>query len=245
MNSLEEFVYKCCAAGDYKILQNYWTEFVSKYGTDGYRIAVIKTSHEREEFEPINDIAYNTSTEWLKHYGEQGYHQYDPLVRRAFIDCGPFVWADVAAECHSPMGKRVISESIEFRGHNIFNGIYVARRIGPGKLVSTGLNIPSKDIKLNDTIKRELPAALFVFFARYREISEVRNLSEEPPKLTPRELDVLRWIALGWTKREVADRLSISVSCVKRHCENLSIKLGANNMPSAVARAMSYGLIVI
>jgi len=56
-------------------------------------------------------------------------------------------------------------------------------------------------------------------------------------------LDVLHWIALGKSKQEVADILCVSASCVKRHCENAYQKLGVNTLASAVARAMSYGLI--
>jgi DNA-binding NarL/FixJ family response regulator len=56
---------------------------------------------------------------------------------------------------------------------------------------------------------------------------------------------VLHWIAVGKNKEDIAEHLGVTTSCVKRHCENASLKLGANNMASAVARAMSYGLITI
>jgi DNA-binding CsgD family transcriptional regulator len=143
------------------------------------------------------------------------------------------------------MKKRIIAEANEFRDSNIYNGISLARCIEPGMLVSTGLYIPSPKIILDDILKRILPVALFVFYARYREIGMMYKPAEEPPKLTPRECDVLHWIALGWTKQEVAARLMVSTSCVKRYCENISCKLGTNNMASAVARAMSYGMINI
>ncbi len=62
-------------------------------------------------------------------------------------------------------------------------------------------------------------------------------------RITGREREVLLLIAGGKSKSEAADILSISESAVKRHCENLFFKLDVNNLPSAVAKAMTMGFI--
>lgn len=74
-------------------------------------------------------------------------------------------------------------------------------------------------------------------------MQNLTSTREKSCSLTPRELDVLHLIALGKTKTEIAEQLRVSTSCVKRHCENSYTKLGVVNMPSAIARAMSLGLI--
>ena len=54
--------------------------------------------------------------------------------------------------------------------------------------------------------------------------------------LTPREIEILRLIAAGMRNQEIADRLVISLSTVKRHIANTYGKLGVDHRTEAVAR---------
>lgn len=44
-------------------------------------------------------------------------------------------------------------------------------------------------------------------------------------RLTPREMDVLRYIARGFSKRDIAATLNISLKTVEKHAENLMARL--------------------
>lgn len=65
--------------------------------------------------------------------------------------------------------------------------------------------------------------------------------SVEP--LSEREMEVLRLIAEGLTNREIAQRLYISVSTVKRHTANIYGKLDVHNRTQAVAQARYLGVL--
>jgi DNA-binding CsgD family transcriptional regulator len=54
--------------------------------------------------------------------------------------------------------------------------------------------------------------------------------------LTPREREVLRWIAAGKTDRQVAAILGASVRTVQKHLENIYVKLGVENRTAAAMR---------
>jgi DNA-binding CsgD family transcriptional regulator len=54
--------------------------------------------------------------------------------------------------------------------------------------------------------------------------------------LTPRELDVLPWVARGKTNAEIADLLYISPETVRRHTHSVFAKLGVHTRTAAVAR---------
>jgi LuxR family maltose regulon positive regulatory protein len=54
--------------------------------------------------------------------------------------------------------------------------------------------------------------------------------------LTPREIEILRLIAAGMRNQEIADRLVISLSTVKRHIANTYGKLGVDHRTEALAR---------
>lgn len=69
---------------------------------------------------------------------------------------------------------------------------------------------------------------------------------EEPApieELTRRELEVLELIAAGSSNAEIAARLVVSVSAVKKHSANIYAKLNVSSRTQAVARARRLGWI--
>lgn len=63
------------------------------------------------------------------------------------------------------------------------------------------------------------------------------------PKLSMRELDVLRLIIDEFTTQEIADKLFISVNTVETHRNHLMQKLGAKNLAGMVRIALEKGLV--
>lgn len=67
--------------------------------------------------------------------------------------------------------------------------------------------------------------------------------SQVPVSLTPRELEILRLLAMGLRPSEVAEQLVISVHTVRKHISNASEKLHSHGMLSAVLAAQRHHLI--
>jgi len=63
-----------------------------------------------------------------------------------------------------------------------------------------------------------------------------------PGPLTPRELDVLRHLAVGKTNRQISQELHLSLSTVKGHLERLINKLGVSDRTQAAVKAVELGL---
>lgn len=59
---------------------------------------------------------------------------------------------------------------------------------------------------------------------------------QQDVQLTARERDVLSWVARGKTNAEIAERLWLAPSTVRKHLENVYAKLGVNTRTAAVAR---------
>lgn len=64
-------------------------------------------------------------------------------------------------------------------------------------------------------------------------------------ELTPRELEVLELLALGYPNKQIALELNISEHTVKFHSSAIYAKLGATNRTEAVRQALRLGLITL
>jgi LuxR family maltose regulon positive regulatory protein len=74
--------------------------------------------------------------------------------------------------------------------------------------------------------------------------SQIRNhKSKIIEPLSERELEVLRLIAEGLSNREIADKLVVTVTTVKKHVSNIFGKLDVTSRTQAVARARELDLI--
>ena len=63
--------------------------------------------------------------------------------------------------------------------------------------------------------------------------------------LTERELSVLKYLALGFTNKEISEVLNISVHTTKAHLESKIKKLEVKNRVQAVMKAVFLNIIEI
>jgi DNA-binding CsgD family transcriptional regulator len=74
-------------------------------------------------------------------------------------------------------------------------------------------------------------------------IGEDLKRSGEQPRITPRELAVLRLVSLGMASNDIAKRLGIGEETVRSHLKRVQGKLGARNRAHAAAEAIRQQLI--
>jgi LuxR family transcriptional regulator, transcriptional regulator of spore coat protein len=68
--------------------------------------------------------------------------------------------------------------------------------------------------------------------------------NEDVPVLTGRECEVLRFVAIGQSNKEMAKLLGIAPRTVERHIENLRNKIRARNRAHMIAKAIAYGVLI-
>jgi DNA-binding CsgD family transcriptional regulator len=76
-----------------------------------------------------------------------------------------------------------------------------------------------------------------------RRVLAPHTVTTTPARLTPREIEVLKWHADGKTNAQISNILHITIDTVKFHTKNAIEKLGASNKTSAAVRATVLGLL--
>jgi two-component system response regulator NreC len=114
---------------------------------------------------------------------------------------------------------------------------YVPKRAAPDDLMSAIRIVRQGDVYIYPSLAR-----LLVKDFLHRSEASAPETREE---LTAREQEVLTFIAEGYSNREIADVLVISVKTVDRHRENIMRKLQLHNRVELVKYAIEKGLIVV
>ncbi|WP_051378056.1 helix-turn-helix transcriptional regulator [Derxia gummosa] len=93
-----------------------------------------------------------------------------------------------------------------------------------------------------EVVARRLPAQAFV--ERLIRLADARAPTPHATAaITPRQQEVLTWIARGEPNKRIAARLDIAERTVKLHVTALLGSLGARNRTQAVIRAFQLGLL--
>ena len=106
-------------------------------------------------------------------------------------------------------------------------------------LESDGVRVAGEAETLDEAVGIEPAIDAFVF---ERDDDDDSVLAEP---LTPREREVLEWLAEGLTNRAIAARLGISDHTVKFHVASIYGKLGVSTRAEAIRRGLRRGLITI
>lgn len=112
--------------------------------------------------------------------------------------------------------------------------------------IRTGMNLGADDYltkpvvpdELTATIRARLRRAELAAGGRRGPAIEAKPEMLEALGLTPREAEVLFWVARGKTNDEIATVLGIGLTTVKKHLESTYAKLGVENRTTAAAMAL-------
>ena len=109
----------------------------------------------------------------------------------------------------------------------------------------TGMNLGADDYLTKPTTATELLAAIFARLERekHRPLAEFEpDFTSAAPLerlgLTPREAEVLLWVAQGKSNPEISSILGTAENTVKKHLQHIFEKLGIDNRNAATLSAL-------
>jgi len=183
------------------------------------------------------------STEWQTRYLEQNYLRVDPVVSGCFQRFHPVDWKRL--DWSSKAARSLLTEAIDYGVGN--QGFTVPIRGPNGQFALFTVNDNCTDDawqEFTDSNRRDLILIAHYFNQKALEFEPGRT-PEAAQALSPREIDAMTLLAIGYNRAQVADTLSISEHTLRVYIESARFKLGAMNTTHAVARALSRGLIVV
>jgi DNA-binding CsgD family transcriptional regulator len=162
----------------------------------------------------------------------------DPVMQRVKSFSRPVLWsqstyvdADAADlwDVQAPFGYKT--------------GVCVALHLRDGKHVVVGIErehpLPKSDVKLVRLLADVQLLAVHAQDAALRLLDTIVDI----PRLTARELVVLRWLLAGKTNSVIAQIVGLSENTVEFHIKNLFRKLDCPNRHAAVIKARQLGIV--
>ena len=181
--------------------------------------------------------------QWVERYTEKGYLRTDPVVIGCYqrfhpVDWKRLDWSSKAARAFlkDAMAHGVGNQgfSIPIRGPNSQFALFTVSHSCDDAQWSTFTEMNRRDLIL-----------LAHYFNQTALKLEPGRKPEPTQPLSPREVETMTLLAVGYSRAQVAETLSISEHTLRVYIESARFKLGALNTTHAVARAMARGQIVV
>ncbi len=119
---------------------------------------------------------------------------------------------------------------------------YVSRNISSEELVSIIRRSAKGEYPLNDNFLSQPKVAAQVL-EQFQDFSWGSGVESFVSPLTPRETEILNYMAKGYLNKQIANMLDISEQTIKNHVTSILRKLDANARTQAVITAVRRGII--
>jgi len=119
---------------------------------------------------------------------------------------------------------------------------YLSKEVTPDELVHTIRRVARGEHPINENLTAR-PRLAEQVLHQFQELSWRSETEGFIAPLTPREMEILNYIAQGYLNKQIAAELDISEQTIKNHVTSILRKLNANARTEAVVVAIKQGLI--
>jgi len=121
---------------------------------------------------------------------------------------------------------------------------YLSKETTPEQLVETIRRVSRGEHPINESLTTRPKVAEKVLL-QFQELSRRTEAEAFLSPLTPREMEILKYIGMGYLNKQIALELGISEQTIKNHVTSILRKLNATARTEAVVLALKQGLITI
>lgn len=121
---------------------------------------------------------------------------------------------------------------------------YLSKSVTTEELVQTIRRCAQGEHPINEILVGH-PKVAEEVLKQFYELSRERETATFISPLTPRETEILNYMAQGYLNKQIADVLNVSEQTIKNHVTSILRKLNANARTQAVILAIKKGLVTI
>ena len=121
---------------------------------------------------------------------------------------------------------------------------YLSKEVTAEQLIETVRRVSKGEHPINESLTTRPKVAEHVL-QQFQELTSRSESEAFISPLTPREIEILQYIAQGYLNKQIAAELGISEQTIKNHVTSILRKLNANARTEAVVVAIKQGLIKI
>jgi LuxR family transcriptional regulator, quorum-sensing system regulator BjaR1 len=233
---LVDFIYASDIARGASELQALFVRFIADFGLEYFLIVEVSLGALSQADRGIRMT--NFPETWVERYKKVGYADCVSIYREYRRANRPPALAELTSRSLPSGSLRILEEALAL---GIESGAALTLYGPDGRHFIFVVAGRARGARLDEQALTVLRVASFQVLTSF--IKDTCETRARGPRLTEREIEVLCLIAEGKSKREVAELLSVSEASVKRHCERVFEKLGANSLAQAVSKAMRLDLI--
>jgi len=121
---------------------------------------------------------------------------------------------------------------------------YLDKEITADQLVENARRVARGEHPINESLT-DRPKVAEQVLHQFQELTWQTEAKAVMSPITPRETEILKYIAQGYLNKQIAGELGISEQTIKNHVTSILRKLNANARTEAVVVALKQGLITL
>ncbi|SFY23671.1 LuxR family transcriptional regulator [Pseudomonas sp. NFACC49-2] len=215
-------------------------EYTAVLGWIFSKLGIDKFAYVHVEPTPFNSskisIHSNYPAEWVETYRKNALYKTDPVMINTAVTATPFFWNEIPEEIDNP---EIFDQSASYGIKQGFTvPIHEPGRAFGSLHLSSEENDPDFPIIVRSNLF--IIKALSIIANQYRPMEAPM---ESNLKLSPREIEFLRWLSLGKNYKEIGLIMSITERTVKFHAKQMTEKMDCVNVKQAMSKAVQLNLV--
>jgi LuxR family quorum sensing-dependent transcriptional regulator len=185
-----------------------------------------------------------TPKEWSERYRERGYYNFDPVIHAVINRPSAFTWTELDHRKFSSASETVFNEGCDILKANSSFVVPTHDARGFAGFVSLFFS----DREPDEGMRRALKLLAVYALERAKELHGLGAAEAGPETqcpLTPRQREVLSFMALGKTDWEIAAILGIAEKTANQHIEDAKKRINVATRAQAAAVAVHRGWVAL
>lgn len=182
----------------------------------------------------------------LRYWEDRGFALRAHVLHAVRLCAEPFYFTGGKLATWRPHASLEVFNAMEPRERFGVNSAIIAPAYLPGGVIGAIVwASPDETLDVTSVFEQragELHTLALKFVATHNDLA-ARKIAEAPAPLTRREIQCLKWAAMGKTDADISEIMHISLPTVRFHITNAARKLNVVGRPQAIYKAATLGYV--